>query len=55
MQIQSFQSYNAESFRFKVMEDLNTKYNHLRIEGEKREQILLNSVTQFDDKMDVLK
>jgi len=37
------------------MEESQTKYLSIKIECEKREQMLLNSITLFDDKIDYLK
>lgn len=45
----------AESFRFKVMEEIQIKYSSIKSECEKREQLLLNSISLFDDKIDYLK
>jgi hypothetical protein len=33
------------------MEDLDTKYKHLKIDCERREQILINSLTLYDNKI----
>ena len=45
----------VESFKYKVMEDLNSKYYAIKMECEKREQLLLNSMNLFDEKVDHLK
>jgi hypothetical protein len=37
------------------MEDLNSKYYAIKMECEKREQLLLNSMNLFDEKIDHLK
>jgi hypothetical protein len=48
-------SDKVESFRFKVMDDLHSKYYAIKLECEKREQLLLNSMNLFDDKIEYLK
>ena len=45
----------VESFKYKVMEDLNSKYYAIKTECEKREQLLLNSMNLFEEKIDHLK
>lgn len=37
------------------MDEIQTKYMGIKIECEKREQLLLNSINLFDDKIDYLK
>ncbi len=37
------------------MDDLHSKYYAIRLECEKREQLLLNSMNLFDDKIENLK
>lgn len=49
------QGDKSESFRYKVMEDMQTKYMHLKIDSEKRETVLLNSISLFQEKIDNLK
>lgn len=44
-----------ENFRFRVMEELNSRYNLLVLDSDKRERVLLNSINQFDDKLEQIK
>lgn len=48
------QGEKSDSFRFKLMEDIQTKYNHLKFDCEKRELTLMNSIHLYKDKMEHL-
>ena len=41
----------VELFRQNVLADLNTKYVSLKLDSDKRESVLLNSVNLFDQKV----
>ena len=50
--LSELQGEKSESWKFKIMEEIHTKHMHLKMESEKREQVLLNSIMVFTDKID---
>lgn len=52
MKLAGLTGEQTNSFRFKIMEELNVRYGALKIDCDKREAILINTITQFQDKID---
>lgn len=52
VEIKDLSSMKTESFKHEIIRDLNTKYFEIKLQHEKREQLLINQVQNLDEKLD---